>query len=385
MGATLALALSRSELADKWRIVLLDAGPAKIDAELTHWDSRVVALSQRSIALLDRLGIWSELNRFADYQAMRVWDEDGTGSLEFSAGQIGESRLGAIVENSVLLAAVNRKLSCVSNIEQRRGLKLEHLDRSPNQPFARLQLSDASSLEAGLVVGADGALSRLRSLAGFEMREWDYGHSAIVCTVETQLSHQHCCWQRFSEDGPLAFLPLDSSDGRHRSAIVWSQQHTKAQQLMALNESQFSSALESSIEKRLGELISCGERQLIALRQRSVKHYWQQGCVLIGDAAHTIHPLAGQGVNLGFYDVEVLAAELQRAASRDLPACETATLRRFARQRQPHNLAVMAMMEAFKRAFGSADPAVRLLRNRALSAVNNQVLLKQIFALAAAG
>ncbi|WP_370980412.1 UbiH/UbiF/VisC/COQ6 family ubiquinone biosynthesis hydroxylase [Agaribacterium sp. ZY112] len=383
VGSALALALANDEQCQHWSIALIDSSEANYEADLSSYDARVVALSLRSVKLLEQLGIWSELARHCAYQKMHIWDEHGTGCLNFDCADIAQPQLGYIVENKVLLAALTKKLAQYGQIKQWREAKLEGLDTSDQ--VSRLTLSDATELEAELVVGADGARSWLRQTLNFETREWDYQHAAVVTTVETELPHQHCAWQRFSANGPLAFLPLSSDDGRHRSSIVWSLVTHEANRVMALDEAQFNAQLEQVFERRLGSVLHSDTRYSIALRQRSAKRYWQPGAVLVGDAAHTIHPLAGQGVNLGFYDVEVLASELSRAAERGLGAGEDATLRRFDRQRQPQNLASMAAMELFKRSFASDNLGLRYVRNQALNLVDRSYLLRQWFSSAAAG
>src|SRR5690606_37167594 len=178
------------------------------------------------------------------------------------------------------------------------------------------QLADGERLQAPLIVAADGARSRLRELAGFAMREWDHLHHVVVATVQTERPHAETAWQSFLDAWPLAFLPLQDRDGRHYCSIVWSLVPEEARRVMALDEATFAEEYEAAIEGRLGRILQVDARHCIPLRQRHARRYAQPGLVLIGDAAHSIHPLAGQGVNLGLLDAAALAAVLQAALTR---------------------------------------------------------------------
>ena len=199
------------------------------------------------------------------------------------------------------------------------------------------------------MVAADGATSAVRRLAGLETREWDYLHHAIVTSVRCAESHQRTAWQRFTDDGPLAFLPLDRGGDTRWCSIVWSCTPKQGERLMALDDAAFCQALGKAFEHRLGKVECSDTRLCIPLRQRHAKRYVEPGLALIGDAAHVIHPLAGQGVNLGFLDAAVLAEELRHAQARGESIAEQRVLERYERRRMPHNLAMMAAMEGFQR------------------------------------
>jgi 2-octaprenylphenol hydroxylase len=204
--------------------------------------------------------------------------------------------------------------------------------------------------------------------------------------VETEKKHDMTALQRFSESGPLAFLPLaDEQAGQRFCSIVWSQETSRARYLMGLDDVAFLAELEQSIEARLGRLVSVSARHAIPLRQRHAKGYVKPGLVLVGDAAHTIHPLAGQGVNLGFKDVKVLSDLLKMAEARNLDVNDALLLKRYQRQRQGDNLLMMAAMEGFKRLFAQPDPLVRWLRNTGMEWVNGQRFLKNQLARHAMG
>ncbi len=373
------------------RIVLIDGG-APITPNLEQFDPRVVALSKKTEGILRKTNAWENILALRDcpYHDMHVWDGDGTADIHFSSAEIDQDTLGHIVENSVVVHALSSALSALpSRVDLRYHTSVEGVEREQNQSL--ITLSNGEQLSTALVVAADGARSQLREQAGFNVREWDYGHSAIVTTVACEKSHQHTAWQRFSSDGPLAFLPLQRS-AEHQSeqnenlcSIVWSIKHDLAATLMALDDEAFAQRLTRTFEAALGE-VRCHDRRLsFPLTQRHATRYAQPGIVLVGDAAHTIHPLAGQGANLGMYDVAVLAEEVTRAWQRGVPLHDASIGKRYERRRQSHNLVAMSAMEGFKRVFGSDALPLRWLRNEGLRRVNQLPLLKQQFSLLASG
>jgi len=377
-GSALALALRGSG----WSVALVEAGPAarpELPAErgLLDFDRRVVALNPRSRRFLQDLGAWSAVAdyRCCPYRHMTVWDGDGTACVEFDASETGGEELGVIVENRALVSAL---LEALAGQRELAWLAPETVsDIRPGGPGWQLQLASGRRLEAALVVAADGALSPLRELAGFPTREWDYGHRAIVATVELDGPHGDTAWQRFSDTGPLALLPLPGSGERHFCSIVWSQREARAAELLALDDEAFRRALEAACEGRPAGIVACSPRVGFPLRQRHARDYVQPGLALVADAAHTIHPLAGQGLNLGLQDVAVLAAELQRAQRRGLAPGDLAVLRRYQRQRKGENLLMMAAMEGFKRLFEAPEPPVRWLRNSGMRLFQRATPLKQ--------
>lgn len=369
-----AMACSLAQRDPKMKIAVIEAGPVPQPFCADQFDPRVVALTRASQQLLASLGVWDSIreSRVSPYTDMHVWDGAGTGAIEFSAHEIAQPDLGHIVENSVITQALLSRLLSCGNVELLRPLRV--LSMACEDGFQHLQLDDGSSLSAPLVIAADGANSEVRQMAGIELREWDYNHQAIVTTVKTECSHDQTARQVFLQSGPLAFLPLDAAlgqaDDRHFSSIVWSCLPDLAEELMALSDSDFSARLERAIEHRLGAVQSVAKRYCFPLRQRHATEYYRGGVALIGDAAHTIHPLAGQGVNLGFLDVQALSDELIRARLRGLSLTDDSVLKRYQRQRKAHNLAMMGVMEGFKRLF-EADPlSLRWLRNQGLSTLN---------------
>ncbi len=383
VGSALALALRHSGL----EILLLDGGSLAVkpfDAQ-APFEPRVSALSAASQRILERLGAWEGIaqRRCSPYSDMQVWDGSGTGQIHFSAASVHAQVLGHIVENRVVQDALLETM-------QRRGgqrllgaARLERLERTPQG--WQLTLDDGRQLNAPLLVAADGANSAVRRLAGCETREWDYLHQAIVASVRCSEPHQRTAWQRFTDDGPLAFLPLERDRDQHWCSIVWSVTELEARRLMALEDAAFRAALGRAFERRLGEVEEVDPRLCIPLRQRHAKRYVQPGLALIGDAAHTIHPLAGQGVNLGLLDAAVLAEVIEAAMARGERPEDIRVLSRFERRRMPHNLAMMAAMEGFERLF-QADPLpLRWLRNTGLKAVQALPEAKALFVRQALG
>jgi 2-octaprenylphenol hydroxylase len=211
----------------------------------------------------------------------------------------------------------------------------------------------------------------------FTTRESDYGHRAIVTTVEVEHSHQDTCWQRFLASGPLAFLPLPGADGRHYCSIVWSLQEDLVDDLLALDDAAFCVALECAFEGRLGDVLACARRAAFPLRQRHAIDYVQAGVALVADAAHTIHPLAGQGINLGLQDVAVLAREVLAGHTLGSSPGELALLKRYQRQRKGENLVMMAAMDGFKAMFEQQALPLRWLRNAGMRGIGRIAPLKQ--------
>jgi 2-octaprenylphenol hydroxylase len=397
VGASLALALGDTGL----RIAVLDAQPLPAPpASLVapeRFDPRVSAITPASRRFLDALGAWSGVarRRSCAYTDMHVWEADGTGSIHFTAQDIHCESLGHIVENSVLLAALHERLQAAPHIALLAPVTLDALQRLPvpapleaDQSRIQLQLADGRQLRARVVVAADGGTSRVRELAHFDLREWDYDHQAIVTTVRTRLPHRHTATQRFMDDGVLAFLPLQSSTStadQHHCSIVWSVVPDKAAALLALDDAAFACELEHAIEGRFGRIEQVDPRLCVPLRQRHAKQYVQEGIALVGDAAHTIHPLAGQGVNLGFADAQALAATLRRALARDDEIGSLQVLRRYQRQRIGHNLGMMWAMEGFKRLYADQVLPLRWLRNAGMAGLDRSLLLKSRVMRAAMG
>jgi 2-octaprenylphenol hydroxylase len=381
VGSALALALRDSGL----NILVVDGGPLTVKPFVADapFEARVSALSIASQRILERLGVWDGIvaRRVSPYSDMHVWDGSGTGKVHFSASSVHAEVLGHIVENRVVQDALVERLHD-SSIGLLADARLEQMRHSGDDWL--LTLSDGRTLRAPLVVAADGANSTVRRMTGTATREWDYLHHAIVTSVRTADSHRKTAWQRFTDDGPLAFLPLDR-EGEHWCSIVWSVTPEQSERLMKLDDERFCRELENAFEGCLGQVISADSRVCVPLRQRHAKRYVAPGLALIGDAAHTIHPLAGQGVNLGFLDAAVLAEVLCGGVERGERLADERVLSRYERRRMPHNLALMAAMEGFERLFQADALPVRLLRNAGLKMVDHSAEAKALFVRQALG
>lgn len=374
-GLAFAAALQHSGL----RIVVVD--PVWPDAP-EQWphsvDPRVSALSSASQTLLQALGAWDVIaaQRFSPYQAMEVWDGDGTASIALDGESLGESQLGVIVENRVIVQGL---LSCLTDTVKRIVAGLAAVESG--EEGCRVRLSDGQVFAPALLVGADGARSLVREQVGLRTRRWSYEQAAVVTTVQTELPHGEVARQVFRSSGPLAFLPLpemvEGLAGRHCS-IVWSLDEAAAEAVMQWDDAEFCARLAQAFEGRLGEVEQADRRFSFPLHQLHAVDYVRPGVALIGDAAHVIHPLAGQGINLGFLDAAVLAEEVAGAVARGLAPGEYLMLRRFQRRRKPHNLATMAAMEGFKRLFGASHWSAGVVRNAGMRWVDRQAGVKSV-------
>ncbi len=380
IGLTLANLLSTSS-ADITVMVIDGGAPAPLDLESV--DPRVIALSKANKMLFETLGVWGAItaSRACPYNEMFVWDGTGTADIHFDGAASRIENIGHIIENKVIVDAL---LNNVSGVELLFNEKVTAYEQKNGK--AVITLSNGENISASLVVAADGARSNLRELADFNVREWDYEHTAIVSTVTTERPHRFTAWQRFTDDGPLAFLPLSLSEGdQHHCSIVWSTKPARAEKLMALGEEEFCRVLSGEFETKLGYVTQAEKRLSFPLRQRHASRYTRPGMVLVGDAAHTIHPLAGQGANIGLYDVKVLSEEITRAIARGVDVSDASIGKRYERRRQSHNLLAMSAMEGFKRLFGADDPAIRWMRNEGLRFANRSAWLKQQFLKVASG
>lgn len=378
VGAAIACGLAPTGM----QIAVLEQAEAAPVWQAEQVDPRVSALTEASRRFLEHLGAWPQMPelRVTPYQQMKVWEADGTGHIEFSCDDIFAENIGHIVENSVTLTALLHQMSRYPNVQLLRGVQLLGITDAQAHGLEMQRtvlLADGSQLNTQLIVATDGARSKLREWGNFETREWDYGHNAIVTTIRLEQPHQGTAWQRFMPTGPLALLPITKQGDDHYCSIVWSATEAESERLMALNEVQFCAELGQAFEHRLGQVLACDPRFSFPLRQRHAKRYWHNSLVLAGDAAHTIHPLAGQGVNLGLLDAATLVEVLTHAWQRQQPLGIGQTLQQYQRRRMPDNLKMMALMETFKRLYGPVPLPLRWMRNVGMNMVNNSPLIKK--------
>ena len=377
VGSALACKLARDNPA--LAIAVVEAAIFQPHYSETEFDTRVVALTLASQQLLQDINAWPAIlaQRVCPYTTMDVWDGTGTGSIHFNSRDVGEPALGYIVENSILVEALLAQMQQLSSVRLLCPAKVSAINLpSPNE-LALVILEDGTSLRAPLIVATDGANSPVRAMAHLETREWPYGHTAIVTTVTTEQAHNYCARQRFTEDGPLAFLPLETSDGKTNvCSIVWSVESSLAHDILAMNDADFAAALGNAFEHKLGRIMHATPRMSFPLIQRHCKNYYKPGVVVAGDAAHTIHPLAGQGVNLGLQDVVALAEEIHRACDRNIALADVSILERYQRRRLGPNLAMMGVMEGFKHLFAQDALPLRWLRNEGMKQLDKAPFIK---------
>ena len=389
VGAAAALALAR----DGWQVALIEARePPRwrnepIDAAGT--DLRVYAFAPDNADLLDDLGVWRGVReaRVQPYRAMRVWDAAGGGEMAFDADAFGQRELGWIVEHALLvdrlwaaLPAAGVQVHCPEAV-----VGLEQDDTG-----ASLQLQGGQTLRAKLVLAADGAESKLRALAGIETARHDYGQRGLVAFIESQRPHQSTCWQRFLPTGPLAFLPFATADGAawkpgHVSSIVWTLPEVEAQRLLEADDTAFLRELEMAFEGRLGALTATSKRAAFPLRRQLAQRHVAGRVALIGDAAHAVHPLAGQGVNLGLRDVATLRAVLREAQRRGVDPASPHRLDRWARRQRSDNAVAAYAFDGLNRLFSNDSLAATLVRGPLLGLAGRLPPLAHAFWRHAAG
>lgn len=363
------------------KISLVDQNPPPEMPE--EYDARVVALTPKSQSFLQEIGVWDEISaeRACSYSKMQVWDANGTGQIEFTAHEAGLSHLGHIVENQIVVVKLVEWLNQQPSVNFYWQDSIERWEEIDDQLDVALA---GETLLADLLIAADGGRSSVRTQAGFSMSEKPYQQQAIVATIKTQHPHQDTAWQSFLETGPLALLPLEGGDSRYCS-IVWSMDDEAVNHYKQLTSQAFAANLSRVFEQRLGEVQWVGERFAFPLKAQHASEYFIKNVVLLGDAAHTIHPLAGQGANLGLLDADTLSAELARAIKRGLALAEPSVLRRYQRQRKLSNQQMLWLMGGFKSLFGSRNPWCGWLRNQGLTISHAIKPMKRWFALQASG
>jgi len=371
VGATLACALAPSGL----RIALLDAHCPEFEWPDKGYDIRVSAITRASQSLLEDLQVWPfiEAQRLSPYREMYVWDASGNGHVHFDSAELGEPDLGHIIENRVIVKALHQRLAELDNVSLLCPVEMRKLEIGEDNTC--LTLADETQIQARLIVAADGGRSWVRKQAGIGIHGWEYDQSALVTWVKSEKNHQETAWQRFQPDGPLAFLPL--SEGY--SSIVWSTSHKHAKTLASLDEAAFAEELATSFEHRLGAIEEVGPRAVFPLRYFETLHYIQPRLALVGDAAHMMHPLAGQGVNLGMADAASLAEVLLEAHSKHRDLGSYNVLRRYERWRRADNRAMLFSMDSFKLLFSSRSQLIRWLRNTGLNMTDRITPLKHAF------
>jgi len=374
VGGTLACALGGSGL----KVGIIE--PQTLAATGQAPGLRVSAITLASQTVFENVGAWADMRaqRIAPVEAMRIWEGDSI--LNFDSAAIGEPCLAWIIENSVIVAALAGRMRQFDKIEVLSAARVAAAQFGEERVSVRLE--DGRELQTQLLVGADGADSRVRRAAGIDWMRHDLGQSAIVAVVQTEQPHARTAWQHFLVTGPLAFLPLADPQ---QVSIVWSADTARAVELMHLDAAAFNAELQAAFGDHLGNVQLASERAGFPLALGFARDYTSHRVALIGDAAHTVHPLAGQGVNLGILDAATLAEILLVAVGQKRDLGAYALLRRYERARKGADVSMQAVTGGFRYLFGSRFPGLHALRAAGLRITEQLPLLKDHFMRRASG
>jgi len=370
VGSACALALARAGL----QVALIEARVPQTWS-LQPADLRVFALAADNVALLTDLGVWPQIiqARAHAYQRMQVWDAAGGGELIFDAHILGRNELGWIVENRLLIDRLQAALPA-AGVQVYCPAQVTGVDH--NEKGVRLRLENGQHIKAKLVIAADGAHSSVRKLAGLEatLSKHDYRQSGVVAYIDSELPNQATAWQRFLPTGPLALLPF----GVHRSSIVWTVPEDEAQRLLTLDDMRFGGELTHALAARLGAMQPVSARAAFPLRQQLLGNYVAGRVLALGDAAHVVHPLAGQGVNLGLRDVSALAAMVRKVLQRGQNWASAQRLQRWARNRRSENTLAAYSFQAINHLFSNDYLFPTLVRGHLLGLAGRVPLLRSL-------
>ena len=371
VGATAACALAQAGI----DVALLDARNPDREWPVETVDIRVSALTRASQNILQAVGVWEDMAQrgVGAYDHMHVWDADSAGILHFDAADTEFPELGHIVENRVTVAALWDKLETLESASIICPARVADIQISADNAY--VLLDNGQQLEAEVLIAADGRDSALRQMAGIQTTGWEYKQDGLVATVSTEKSHQFTAWQRFLPEGPLAFLPL--KDGQ--CSIVWTLSHQTAQEYVALPEQDFLQRLQQASDGVLGKMLAVGPRGAFPLRFQYANKYTADHFVLIGDAAHAMHPLAGQGANAGLLDAAAIAELIIKAEQAGRPIGSQKLLRQYERWRKGDNLAMMTSMDVINKLYTVQNEGFRQLRGSGMSWVNHSAWLKNYF------
>jgi 2-octaprenyl-3-methyl-6-methoxy-1,4-benzoquinol hydroxylase len=361
VGSAAALAFARDGL----RVALVETRaptPWRADAP----DLRVYALAQDNVDLLAGLDVWRDVAPNAHaYRAMRVWDAAGGGELRFDAQRYARDALGWIVEHGLLadrlwsgLQKAGVTLHCPQRVTSIEDDGVSTNEMRIREDTMALRLDDHSTLRARLAIAADGAESALREMAGIGVARHDYGQRGVVAYVETAKPHEDTAWQRFLTTGPLAFLPCRDA----RSSIVWTLPDAEAERLLGVDDATFCRELARAFDATLGEVVSVSKRAAFPLRRQIAERFVEGRLVLCGDAAHVVHPLAGQGLNIGLRDVTALHETLRAAMQHRADIGASERLARWQRKRRSESTTAAYLFDGINRFFSNDMPWATLAR-----------------------
>lgn len=371
VGLSFALALKDLD----YSVIIIDRQVPRFQFSDTSIDLRVSAISAASQQFFDELGIWSTLmaQRVGQYQQMQVWDSQTSGHIAFDALDVGQPYLGHIVENRRMHQALFQGVHAAGHCQQVYSHDTLCLSRHGHEWCVYNDV--LGEIRAPLLIGADGARSWVREVCQFELSQKAYAQHAVVASVQVEKAHQHTAYQRFLPTGPLAFLPLWD---QQLCSIVWSTTPEMAQSLLNMPDQAFNARLSHAFAERLGKTTVLGQRAAFPLTRQHVKTYVKAGVALIGDAAHTIHPLAGQGVNLGFQDAKALAKVIKKQQEKQRSLDALSALKSYERERYAHNALTMRLMDGFNGLFSNNTPSLKIMRAAGLTLTNRLAPIKQL-------
>jgi len=373
-GGMVGLSLAAVLLKMQFTVTVVESKEPLLNWEATDYDARVSAINIASYRFLNYIDVWSDLREMcvAPLERMLVWDALGGGEIQFDAAEVNKESLGYIVENREIVRALWKKLSKDANCKLLFPCKPEQVN--VDDKGVHLQCDNGKTITADVIVGADGAHSWLRHQMPADMVEKPYQQHALVAVIKTEKPHERRALQPFLKTGPLGVLPLSDP---YQISIVWSTNPTHADKLSSMPIEDFNRALTNALDSRLGNMSCLSERRVIPLIMRHAQHYVSERMVLVGDAAHTIHPLAGQGVNLGFMDAACLAETLREAKEKKRDIGSKNVLRRYERWRKGDNTLMLLAMRGFKECFSEQSPLWVTLRSFGLNATNRSSCMKK--------
>jgi len=376
-GALLALYLGKARV----NTCLIDKGKPSLKLA-NPFVGRTTSLNLSSINSLREAGIWETIEKNSQqFEEIYVWDAEGSSSVQFNAAEISRKDLGVIVHNNIILEAIFNELEKIPEIRLIEDDSLMDVKHDPH----KVEISTHAGLNimSELLIGADGSLSKVRDLSQIPIRTWSYQQQALVASVVTEKSLNKTAFQIFTDTGPIALLPL--AQGSNEASLIWSTDEEYGQKILKLERNLLMQELRLKTEDRFGEIICKEDIDSFPLHQLHAKKFYKGRSILVGDSAHTIHPLAGQGLNLGIADVKELSELLTSANRYGRALYDKEILRSYSKRREPESYKMIALMEAFKRGFGSENIWIKLGRSFAFDFANNTKVLKQRLIKEAAG
>ena len=379
VGASLSLLLGQAGM----KICLLDKGsPSKIQ-QTELFKGKTASLNLNSIDFFNKIGIWEKINLSSkEFTNIEVWDSEGSSKIIFNAKDISKRRLGKVAHNNNVLRSLYDLLQELPNVDLVENISVSSINEGHES--IEVQTDSGLSLKASLIVGSDGSMSSIRDLSSIPIRTWSYEQTAIVSLLELEIPINETAYQIFTSTGPIAILPV-MVEGEELASLIWSADKAYADKLLSLDTSDFLKELKLKTESKFGCLKIREEISSFPLHQLHAKEYFSKRTVLVGDAAHTIHPLAGQGLNLGLSDVIDLSERILLLRREGIDIADQKMLRAYSDSREKINLKMTTLMEAFKRGFGSKNPWIKLGRNLVFNLTNETEFLKKKFIKEAAG